>query len=87
MRAAALLLILLIVPAAIGLSTQITGVEWDSDMHVIHITLDSWPGKWDGWRFYLDGEQIPMEGGRQIKCYPPQLNPYNPSFSWLHPLN
>jgi len=32
-------------------------------MHIIHIELDRWPGVWDGWRAFLDGEEIPMEGG------------------------
>ena len=32
-------------------------------MHTIHIELDSWPGVWDGWRMYIDGVEIPMEGG------------------------
>lgn len=62
-KVAGLLLVAFIVPAFLGLCTQITGVTWNPDMHVIHITLDSWPGSWDGWRFYLDGTQIPMEGG------------------------
>jgi len=47
----------------LGSATTITGVTWDSDMHVIHITLDSWPGSWEGWKFYLNGVEIPMEGG------------------------
>jgi hypothetical protein len=44
-------------------TTEIVNVTWDPDMHIIHIELDSWPGVWDGWRMYLDGTEIPMEGG------------------------
>jgi len=44
-------------------ATKITDVTWDPDMHIIHIELDSWPGVWDGWKMYLDGEELPMEGG------------------------
>ena len=47
----------------LGSATVITEVTWDPDMHVIHITLDSWPGNWDGWQMYVNGQEIPMEGG------------------------
>jgi hypothetical protein len=37
--------------AIVGSATEITGVIWDPDMNVIHITLDAWPGNWGGgWR-------------------------------------
>jgi hypothetical protein len=49
--------------AIVGSATEITNVGWDPDMNVIHITLDPWPGNWDGWRMYVSGQQIPMEGG------------------------
>lgn len=49
--------------AAIPGETLITDVIWDPDMHIIHIELDSWPGVWDGWRMFLDGSELPMEGG------------------------
>jgi len=32
-------------------------------MHIIHISLDSWPGTWLGWTMYVDGVEMPMEGG------------------------
>jgi len=44
-------------------ATEIIDVTWDPDMHIIHIELDSWPGVWGGWRMYLDGTELPMEGG------------------------
>jgi len=44
-------------------SVKIVDVRWCADMHVIEILLDSWPGVWPGWRAYLDGVEIPMEGG------------------------
>jgi len=44
-------------------SVEIVDVSWDPEMHIIHIELDRWPGVWDGWRMFLDGEEIPMEGG------------------------
>ena len=52
MLRAAICVEMIIVFSLLGLGTQITGVTtWDPDMHVIHITLDSWPGNWDGWKF------------------------------------
>ena len=63
LRAAICVEMIILVFSLLGLGTQITGVTWDPDMHVIHITLDSWPGNWDGWKFYLNGMEIPMEGG------------------------
>lgn len=44
-------------------SVKIVDVRWCADMNVIEILLDSWPGVWPGWRAYLDGIEIPMEGG------------------------
>ncbi len=49
--------------AAVPGETLITDVTWDPDMHIIHIELDPWPGIWNGWRMYLDGAEVPMEGG------------------------
>ncbi|MCD6320829.1 hypothetical protein J7L84_01085 [Candidatus Bipolaricaulota bacterium] len=46
----------------LGMATEIVDVRWEPDIGVIHILLDSWPGVWDGWRFYLNGVEIPMEG-------------------------
>lgn len=63
LRAAVCAGMIILVFSLLGLGTQITGVTWDPDVHVIHVTLDSWPGNWDGWKFYLNGTKIPMEGG------------------------
>jgi len=49
--------------AAVPRGTLITDITWDPDRHIIHIDLNSWPGVWDGWRMYLDGTEILMEGG------------------------
>jgi len=46
-----------------GGPTQIVDVYWDPELHAIHVLLDSWPGVWDGWKAYLNGQEIPMEGG------------------------
>ena len=62
-RTVKLVLFLLLCPAFQFAATEIVDVVWDPDLHVIHVLLDSWPGNWDGWRFFLDGEEIPMEGG------------------------
>jgi len=51
------------VSAEPGLSVRIVDVRWVETMHAIHIVLDKWPGVWPGWRMYLDGVEIPMEGG------------------------
>ena len=56
-----LLGITLVCPRADG--TEITAVTWDPELRVIHILLDRWPGRWGGWRFFLDGVELPMEGG------------------------
>ena len=42
-------------------ATKITEVSWNSDMGIIEIALDSFPS-WGGWRMYVDGEEIEMEG-------------------------
>ena len=47
LRAAICVEMIILVFSLLGLGTQITGVTWDPDMHVIYITLDSWPGNWD----------------------------------------
>lgn len=41
---------------------QITAVDWDPDMHVIRISVDSWPDVWP-WTMFVDGEEVPLEGG------------------------
>jgi predicted TIM-barrel fold metal-dependent hydrolase len=52
-------------PSSLGTvgHTKITDVTWNPDTHTIHIKFDSWPGVWGGWRVYIDGVEIPMEGG------------------------
>jgi hypothetical protein len=53
----------LILAFSLANGTEITQVAWDPDLRVIHILLDAWPGRWGGWRFFLDGAELPMEGG------------------------
>lgn len=48
-------------PSATG-HTKITDVTWNLDTHTIHIELSSWPAVWGGWKMYIDGAEIPMEG-------------------------
>jgi len=43
-------------------AAEITNVMWDSGMQIIHVNLDVFPAVWPGWRMYLDGVELPMEG-------------------------
>ena len=43
-------------------ATEVTDISWDSSMATIKIDLDTFP-PWNDWRMYVDGEEIPMEGG------------------------
>lgn len=60
-------LLLLVPPLFRGAihENRITDVTWDPDMRVIHISLESWPSVWDGWTMYVDGAEMPMEGGEK----------------------
>jgi hypothetical protein len=60
-----LLLFLLVPLAPLGAThaTEITAVTWDPSMHIIDISLASWPAVWPGWTMYIDGVEMPMEGG------------------------
>jgi len=42
---------------------KITDMFWYSDMKIIEITLDPLPSTWDNWTMYVDGEEVPIEGG------------------------
>ena len=46
-----------------GWAIEITDVYWADDVEsgVIGVSVDVWPD-WDGWRCYLNGEEVPMEG-------------------------
>ena len=44
-------------------ATEITDISWYSDVRVIEITLDAFPSTWGNWTMYVDGKEIPMEGG------------------------
>ena len=44
-------------------ATEITDVSWIFDMRVIEITLDAFPSTWGNWTMYVDGEEMPVEGG------------------------
>lgn len=48
----------------VGNPIQITDVSWNSDLRVIEITLNEWPQKWNNWKMYLNGNEMPMEGGK-----------------------
>lgn len=64
-RLSALLLMLMWASLLLGQTSQsvrITDVRWVAAMNVIEILFDSWPGIWPGWRAYVDGIEIPMEG-------------------------
>jgi tetratricopeptide (TPR) repeat protein len=44
---------------------EIVDVNWAENVQggVIEVLVDEWPvGRWPGWRCYLNGERIPMEG-------------------------
>jgi len=43
---------------------QIVDVTWEADIGAIHILLDRWPKAWSGWRFFLNGVEVPMEAPR-----------------------
>lgn len=42
--------------------TVIKDMVWKADSQTIWIKFDVWPGVWGGWKMYLDGEEVPMEG-------------------------
>lgn len=41
---------------------NITNVSWNSDLKVIEVTLDEFTN-WGEWTMYVDGKEMPMEGG------------------------
>jgi hypothetical protein len=43
-------------------ATEIASVMWESDKQIIHVNLDAFPSVWPGWKMYVDGIEIPMEG-------------------------
>ncbi len=47
-------------------ATEITDVHWAEWIEggVIEVLIDPWPA-WDGWRCYLNGEEVPMEGVKE----------------------
>ena len=60
-----LLLSLLVSSTPLGAThaIEITAVTWDPSMHIIDISLASWPAVWPGWTMYIDGVEMPMQGG------------------------
>lgn len=44
-------------------SIKISDMFWNSNLKVIEITLDPFPSTWGNWIMYVDGEEVPMEGG------------------------
>ena len=51
------------IPATVSEFTKITDMFWDSKEQIIEITLDPFPSSWDNWKMYVDGKEMPMEGG------------------------
>ncbi len=41
---------------------KITDVSWNLDLEVIEVTLSQF-SDWGGWKMYVDGKEIPLEGG------------------------
>jgi hypothetical protein len=50
-------------PAIDSFAIKITDMSWDSSMKIIEINLDTFPSTWGNWIMYIDGEEMPMEGG------------------------
>ena len=44
------------------MATQITAVTWDASLGVIVVRFDAFPA-WGGWRMFVDGTELHMEGG------------------------
>jgi len=49
----------------VGNLIQITDVSWNPELRVIEITLNECPKEWNNWQMYLNGEEMPMEGGKR----------------------
>ena len=58
-----LLVLVLLVASFTASATEIEEVRWDSGMEVIEILLGAFPASWDNWRMYVNGVEIPIEGG------------------------
>jgi tetratricopeptide (TPR) repeat protein len=45
-------------------ATEIVEVNWAEDIEggVIEVLVNEWPGIWDSWRCYLNGERVSIEG-------------------------
>lgn len=50
-------------PTGTAYATEITNVFWDSNKQIISVSLDMFPTVWPGWKMYVDGVELPMEGG------------------------
>jgi hypothetical protein len=79
---------------AVRTATTITGVTWEPGLGVIHIGVDSWPATWPGWRLYLNGSELPMEGGERKPVVRPDAAVSQPptglfvgALPWLTALN
>jgi len=42
---------------------EITDASWNSESRIAEITLDGFPSTSGDWAMYVDGEEVPMEGG------------------------
>lgn len=59
----AVLIALVATPSAAAAGpTSITSVSREAGTHAIHVALNAWPGTWPGWKLYVDGTEMPMEG-------------------------
>lgn len=57
------LLLVLFLNLCVSVSgVEITDVTWEAG--VIAVELDSWPNVWGGWTMRINGQIVPMEGGR-----------------------
>ena len=57
----AVLAVLFFVSLSAG-SVEILSVDWNAGLGVMVVELDAFPA-WGGWRMWVDGVEIPMEGG------------------------
>ena len=58
-----LIFIFLLISIGTIQATEITDMNWISNMAIIEIVLDRFPSTWGDWVMYIYGEKIPMEGG------------------------
>ncbi|MBN1858398.1 right-handed parallel beta-helix repeat-containing protein [Candidatus Bipolaricaulota bacterium] len=60
-RLMAVLAVLFFVSLSAG-AVEILSVDWNAGLGVMVVELDAFPA-WGGWRMWVDGVEVPMEGG------------------------